>query len=45
MMKGIENIFKTGVEIGGQITGNSQQTPKDIEVSSVLSLEDEKSDK
>ena len=41
MMKGIENIFK----IGGQITGNSQQTPKDIEVSSVLSLEDEKSDK
>lgn len=45
MMKGIENIFKTGVELGGQITGNSQQTPKDIEVSSVLSLGDEKSDK
>lgn len=46
MMKGLENIFKTGVEYGAQIAlGNSQQISKDIEVSSVLSLGDGKSDK
>lgn len=45
-MKGVENIFKAGVKYGAQIVlGNSKQSPNNIEVSSVLSLEDEKRDK
>jgi glycerate kinase len=41
MMKGLENVFKTGIEFGAQIalSGNLQGA-KDIGVSSVLSLGD-----
>ena len=41
MVKGLENVFKTGIEFGAQIalSGNLQGA-KDIGVSSVLSLGD-----
>lgn len=41
MMKGLENIFKTGVEYGteGALSGN-QQSSKDIGSSPIFSLED-----
>lgn len=46
MMKGIEKVFKTGVEYGAQIAlKNKQQTPKDIEASFARSLEDRKGNK
>lgn len=46
MMKGLENVFKTGVEYGTQIALNSnQQTPKDIGSSPIFSLEDRNDDK
>jgi len=44
MLKGLENVFKVGVEYGAKIAlDSSKQTSNDIEVSSVLSLEDRKS--
>lgn len=46
MMKGLENVFKTGVEYGTQIALNgNQQTPKDIESSPIFSLENRNEDK
>ena len=41
MMKGLENVFKTGVEYGTQIALNGNQKPsKDIGSSPIFSLED-----
>lgn len=41
MMKGLENIFKTGVEYGTQIASSGNQQPsKDIGSSPIFSLED-----
>lgn len=44
MMKGIENVFKTGVEYGAQMV-LEQQTSKSIESFLARSLEDKKSGK
>ncbi len=45
MMKGLENVFKTGVEFGAQIAlhGNRQESA-DIEFSEILSLGDKMGD-
>lgn len=46
MMKGLENIFKTGVEYGARMVLNdSRQSSESIGVSSILPLEDENSDR
>lgn len=46
MMKGLENVFKTGVEYGTQIYLNSNQQPsKDIGSSPIFSLDDRNGDK
>lgn len=46
MMKGLENIFKTGIEYGAQMAlGDDQQSSENIRVSSILSLGDGNSDK
>ncbi len=46
MMKGLENVFKTGVEFGTQMAlDGNQQESKDIGMSSVLSLGDKTGDK
>lgn len=46
MMKGLENIFKTGIECGAQMAlGDDQQSSENIRVSSILSLGDGNSDK
>lgn len=39
MMKGVENIFRVGVEYGSQLA-LGQQPPKSIDASTMLSLED-----
>lgn len=40
MMKGVENIFKVGVEYGAQIALGGVQSPKEIDLSTVLQLGD-----
>lgn len=45
MMKGVENIFKVGIEYGAQLALGNQQSLSNIDASTILSLEDENSDK
>lgn len=45
MMKGVENIFKVGVEYGAQLALDNQQSPKNIDASTILTLGDGNNDK
>ena len=44
MMKGVENIFKAGVEYGARLSLDNSQAPQNINASNVFLLEDEKND-
>ena len=43
-MKGVENIFKAGVEYGARLSLDNSQAPQNINASNVFGLEDEKND-
>lgn len=45
MMKGVENIFKVGVEYGAQLALNSQQSPSNIDASTISILGDKSNNK
>lgn len=45
MMKGVENIFKVGVEYGTQLALNSQQSPSKIDASTIFILGDKSNNK
>lgn len=45
MMKGVENIFKVGVEYGAQLALNSQQSPSNIDASTIFILRDKSNNK
>lgn len=40
MMKGVENIFKVGIEYGAKLALEGQQSPQSINASAILSLGD-----
>lgn len=42
MMKGVENIFKVGVEYGAQLAFNNQQAPSKVDASTIFMLGDKK---
>lgn len=45
MMKGVENVFKVGVEYGAQLALDNQQASSDIDTVAIFMLEDEKNKK
>ncbi len=45
MMKGVENIFKVGVEYGAQLALNSQQSPSKIDALTIFILGDKSNNK
>lgn len=45
MMKGVENIFKVGVEYGTQLALDNQQATSDIDAAAIFMLEDENNKK
>lgn len=45
MMKGVENIFKVGVEYGAQLALDNQQASSNIDVAAIFALEDENNKK
>lgn len=42
MMKGVENIFKVGVEYGAQLALDNQQAPSKVDASTIFMLGDKK---
>lgn len=40
MMKGMENIFKVGIEYGAKLALEGQQSPQSIDTSTILSFGD-----
>lgn len=45
MLKGVENIFKAGIEYGTQLNLDDNQSSQNIDSSSILLLKDENNDK
>ena len=45
MLKGMENIFKVGIEYGTQLALNGGQSSQNIEVSSILNIEEKNDNK
>ncbi len=44
MMKGVENIFKVGVEYGAQLVLDNQQSTSNIDVSKIILLGNKSND-
>lgn len=45
MMKGVENIFKVGVEYGAQLALDNQKAPSNIDASTIFMLGDQSNNK